>query len=148
MGAVPSLPGLRWSWIWVSRGEAGDGIPGCWFPERDSRGNSQSLEGRESHGQNGFQVSSRPGGDPSRVPGAKAPALVPLEAWHTGSRWSLTKSRGPVAQAFSQGHLSGDKFVGDRDESAWWGAGGAALATGVSWAPLRNVTCGAVGPVS
>lgn len=34
------------------------------------------------------------------------------------------QGQGPVAQAFSQGHLSGDEFVGDRDKSAWWGSGG------------------------
>ena len=72
----------------------------------------------------GFQVSSSLVGTPGSLELKWHHSVVPLETWHPGSRWSLTKGRGPVAQALSQGHLSGDEFVGDRDESAWWGAGG------------------------
>lgn len=34
----PPLPGLRWSWIWVSRGEAEMGSQDAGFLKGDSRG--------------------------------------------------------------------------------------------------------------
>ena len=44
----------------------------------------------------GFQVSSCVSETPGSLELKWHHSIVPLEAWHTGSRWSLTKDRGQL----------------------------------------------------